>query len=317
MQRRALGRTGLRVSRLGLGTMTWGGDTDEHEAREQLTAFLDAGGTLVDTAAGYTDGRSEELLGSFIGDLVPRDEVVVATKAGISRRTGQRVLDTSRGTLLATLDASLRRLGVDHVDLWQVHVWTDETPVEETLAALDHAVGSGRAAYVGISNYNGWQTGHAATWQRAVPGRTPLASTQVEYSLVNRKVEAEVLPAAQALGLGVLPWSPLGRGVLTGKYRAGTPSDSRGASRVFGNFVDAYLDDRGRRIVEATAKAADGLGWTPLQVALVWVRDRPGVTAPVVGARTAAQLTDALGIEDKSLPEEIASALDDVSGGLW
>jgi aryl-alcohol dehydrogenase-like predicted oxidoreductase len=297
--------------------MTWGGDTDEHEARDQLTGFLGAGGNLVDTAAGYTDGRSEEMLGSLLGSVVPRDEVVIATKAGISRRTGTRVLDTSRGTLLATLDASLQRLGVDHVDLWQVHIWTDETPVEETLGALDFAVSTGRAAYVGVSNYNGWQTGHAATWQRAVPGRAPLASTQVEYSLVNRKVEQEVLPAAQALGLGVLPWSPLGRGVLTGKYRTGTPSDSRGASRIFGGFVDAYLDDRGRGIVEATAKAADGLGWTPLQVALVWVRDRPGVTAPIVGARTSAQLQDALGIEDKNLPEEIASALDDVSGGSW
>ena len=297
--------------------MTWGGDTDEHEAREQLTGFLAAGGTLVDTAAGYTDGRSEELLGSFIGSVVPRDEVVLATKAGISRRTGQRVLDTSRGSMVSTLDASLKRLGVDHVDLWQVHVWTDETPVEETLAALDFAVSTGRAAYVGISNYTGWQTAQAGTWQRAVPGRTPLASTQVEYSLVNRKIEAEVLPAARALQLGVLPWSPLGRGVLTGKYRTGTPSDSRGASRIFGNFVDAYLDDRARGIVEATVKAADGLGWTPLQVALVWVRDRPGVTAPIVGARTSAQLKDALEIEDKSLPEEIASALDDVSGGQW
>jgi aryl-alcohol dehydrogenase-like predicted oxidoreductase len=297
--------------------MTWGGDTDEHEARDQLTAFLEAGGTLVDTAAGYTDGRSEELLGSLIGSVVPRDEVVVATKAGISRRTGTRVLDTSRGHLLSTLDASLKRLGVDHVDLWQVHIWTNETPVEETLAALDFAVSTGRTAYAGISNYNGWQTGQAATWQRAVPGRTPLASTQVEYSLVNRRIENEVLPAASALGLGVLPWSPLGRGVLTGKYRGGTPSDSRGASRVYSTFVDAYLDDRARGIVEATVKAADGLGWSPLQVALVWVRDRPGVTAPIVGARTSAQLKDALEIEDKSLPEEIASALDDVSGGLW
>ncbi len=296
--------------------MTWGGDTDEHEAREQLTGFVEAGGTLVDTAAGYTDGRSEELLGSLIGSVVPRDDVVVASKAGISRRSGTRLLDTSRGNLLRTLDGSLERLGVDHLDLWQVHVWSDETPVEETLAALDQAVSSGRAAYVGISNYTGWQTAQAATWQRAVPGRTPLASTQVEYSLVNRRVENEILPAAEALGLGVLPWSPLGRGVLTGKYRGGTPSDSRAASRTYGSFVDAYLDDRSRGIVEATAKAADGLGWTPLQVALVWVRDRAGVTAPIVGARTAAQLQDALEIEDKSLPEEIVSALDDVSGGL-
>ena len=313
MQQRSLGATGLKVSRLGLGTMTWGRDTDEHEARDQLIAFAEAGGTLVDTAAGYGDGASEELIGTLIGDVVARDEVVLATKAGISRRTGERVTDTSRGHLLTTLDASLARLGVDHVDLWQVHLWTDDTPVEETLSALDLAVTSGRASYVGISNYTGWQTAQAATWQRAVPGRTPLASTQVEYSLLNRHVEHEVLPASRALGLGVLPWSPLGRGVLTGKYRSGTPSDSRAATEHFARFVGAYLDDRGRGIVEAVARAADGLGWSPLEVALVWVRDRPGVTAPVVGARTAAQLDGALSTEDLSLPAEIVDALDDVS----
>ena len=313
MQQRTLGATGLKVSRLGLGTMTWGRDTDEHEARDQLISFAEAGGTLLDTAAGYGDGASEELIGTLIGDVVARDEVVLATKAGISRRTGERVTDTSRGTLLATLDASLKRLAVDHVDLWQVHVWTDETPVEETLTALDLAVASGRASYVGISNYTGWQTAQAATWQRAVPGRTPLASTQVEYSLLNRQVEHEVVPAAQALGLGVLPWSPLGRGVLTGKYRTGTPSDSRAATEHFARFVGAYLDDRGRGIVEAVARAADGLGWSPLEVALVWVRDRPGVTSPIVGARTASQLKGALGIDELTLPTEIADALDDVS----
>jgi aryl-alcohol dehydrogenase-like predicted oxidoreductase len=313
MQLRSLGHSGLKVSRLGLGTMTWGRDTDEHEARDQLIAFAEAGGTLVDTAAGYTDGDSESLIGRLIGDVVARDEIVLATKAGISRRTGERVTDTSRGALLTTLDASLKRLGVDHVDLWQVHVWSDEAPIEETLSALDHAVTSGRASYVGVSNYSGWQTAQAATWQRAVPGRTPLASTQVEYSLLNRAVEREVVPASAALGLGLLPWSPLGRGVLTGKYRAGTPADSRGASPVFANFVGAYLDERSRGIVEAVARAADGLGWTPLEVALVWVRDRPGVTAPIVGARTAAQLRGALDIEGKSLPPEICDALEDVS----
>ncbi len=313
MQRRSLGRTGLKVSRLGLGTMTWGRDTDEHEARDQLIAFAEAGGNLLDTAAGYTDGDSESLIGTLIGDVVARDEIVLATKAGISRRTGERITDTSRGNLLTTLDASLKRLGVDHVDLWQVHIWSDEAPIEETLTALDQAVTSGRAAYVGISNYSGWQTAQAATWQRAVPGRASLASTQVEYSLLNRAIEREVLPACAALGLGVLPWSPLGRGVLTGKYRTGTPNDSRGASPIFASFVGAYLDDRSRGIVEAVAKAADGLGWTPLEVALVWVRDRPGITAPIVGARTAAQLRGALDIESKSLPAEICDALEDVS----
>jgi aryl-alcohol dehydrogenase-like predicted oxidoreductase len=222
-------------------------------------------------------------------------------------------VDTSRGHLLRALDGSLARLGTDHVDLWQVHIWTDETPLEETLGALDLAVSSGRATYVGISNYTGWQTARAATHQEAAPTRARIASTQVEYSLVNRRVEREVLPACAALGLGVLPWSPLGRGVLTGKYRGGTPSDSRGASPAFAGFVEAYLDDQSRSIVEAVVRAADGLDWTPLEVALVWVRDRPGVTAPIVGARTATQLEAALGAEDKELPAEIRAALDDVS----
>ena len=313
MQRRRVGGTGLVVSRLGLGTMTWGGDTDEHEARDQLVDFVEAGGTFVDTASVYTDGASESLLGSLIGDVVARDELVLATKAGVFRSQGERSVSTARGSLIRTLDQSLQRLGTDAVDLWQVHVWSDDTPIEETLAALDFAVTSGRTAYAGISNYTGWQTAQAATWQRAVPGRAPLASTQVEYSLLNREIEAEVIPAAQALGLGVLPWSPLGRGVLTGKYRTGVPSDSRGGSDGFSRFVEPYLDQRAARIVEAVCRAADGLGWTALEVALSWVRDRPGVTAPVVGARTADQLRAALATESLVLPAELVAALDDVS----
>ena len=313
MKQRRLGTTGLRVSRLGLGTMTWGRDTDEHEAREQLAMFVEAGGTLLDTAAGYTNGDSEQLIGKLLGDVVDREDIVLATKAGISRRTGERVVNVSRGALLSSLDASLGRLGVDHVDLWQVHTWADDTPLEETLSALDRAVSSGRAAYVGVSNYSGWQSAQAATWQRAVPGRATIASNQVEYSLLNRKVEAEVVPAAQALGIGLLPWSPLGRGVLTGKYRTGIPADSRAASPHLSGFVNHLLDDRAGRIVEAVARAADGLGWTPLEVALAWVRDRPGVTAPIVGARTAGQLRASLDTEDCELPAEIVAALDDVS----
>ena len=313
MQRRRVGGTGLVVSRLGLGTMTWGGDTDEHEARDQLVDFVEAGGTFVDTASVYTDGASETLLGSLIGDVVARDELVLATKAGVFRSQGERSVSTARGSLIRTLDQSLQRLGTDAVDLWQVHVWSDDTPIEETLAALDFAVTSGRTAYAGISNYTGWQTAQAATWQRAVPGRAPLASTQVEYSLLNREIEAEVIPAAQALGLGVLPWSPLGRGVLTGKYRTGVPSDSRGGSDGFSRFVEPYLDQRAARIVEAVCRAAEGLGWTALEVALSWVRDRPGVTAPVVGARTADQLRAALATESLVLPAELVAALDDVS----
>lgn len=319
MEQRFLGNTGLRVSRLGLGTMTWGRDTDEHEARDQLLAYVEAGGNLIDTAAGYTDGDSERLIGQLMRETGLRDEMVIATKAGIGRRGGARVTNVARGYLLANLDASLRRLGVDYVDLWQVHIWMDEVPIEETLSAVDQAVSSGRVAYAGICNYNGWQTGQAATWQRAVPGRAVLASTQVEYSLLNRNVEVEVVPAAAQLGLGILPWSPLGRGILTGKYRSGIPADSRAASTHLAGFVSSLMDERAGGIVEAVAKAADGLGWSPLEVALSWVRDRPGVVAPIVGARTAAQLRESLASEECTLPPELVAALDDVSHpqGAW
>ena len=313
MLQRALGHTGLKVSRLGLGTAMWGTQVDEHEARDQLVAFTEAGGTLVDTAVVYANGASEELVGRLVGDVVRRDEVVLATKAGFRTDGDTPVRDTSRRALLHNLETSLTRLGTDHVDLWQVHVWSDTAPVEETLAALDQAVSSGRARYVGVSNYTGWQLAQAATWQRAVPTRVPLACTQEEYSLVNREAERDVLPAAAACGLGVLAYSPLGGGVLTGKYRTGTPANSRGAGRLAAG-VERYLDEHGRAVVEAVCRAADGLGWSPLQVALAWVRDRPGVTAPVLGARTAAQLETAVGVEELTLPAEIVHALDDVSG---
>ncbi|TKA08189.1 aldo/keto reductase [Actinacidiphila oryziradicis] len=315
MEQRHLGRTGLRVSRLGLGTLTWGRDTGERDAADQLKAFWEAGGTLVDTADVYSDGGAEYLLGRLIEDLVPREDLVIATKAG-SVPDPYRRFDGSRGHLLAALDASLQRLGTDHVDLWQVHAFDPVTPLEETLQALDIAVASGRVRYVGVSNFCGWQLAKAATWQRAATGRTPLASTQMEYSLLQRGIEREVLPAAVDLGLGLLPSSPLGRGVLTGKYRHGTPADSRGGSESMAPFVAPYLDQTARRIVDALAIAADGLATTPLQVSLAWVRDRPGVAAPIVGARNAQQLMAALSVEALSLPEEICQALDDVSAPL-
>jgi aryl-alcohol dehydrogenase-like predicted oxidoreductase len=313
MEQRMLGRSGLKVSRLGLGTMTWGRDTDEHEAADQLKAFVEAGGTLLDTAAGYGDGKSERLIGQLLASVVDREDVVLATKAGISRRTGERVVDTSRRALLDALDGSLQRLGTDHVDLWQVHTWSDDVALEETLGAVDHAVTTGRARYAGISNYSGWQTAQAVTFQQAWPGRSPLISTQMEYSLLQRGIEREVLPCAAALGLGVLPWSPLGRGVLTGKYRTGVPADSRAASPHFAAFIERYLDDRSRSIVDALHTAAEGLDAAPVEVALAWVRDAPGVSAPIVGARTAAQLRGSLTSERLTLPAEIRSALDDVS----
>jgi aryl-alcohol dehydrogenase-like predicted oxidoreductase len=313
VEQRALGRSGLVVSRLGLGTMTWGRDTDEDEAAMQLTAFVDAGGTLVDTADVYADGESERTLGRLLADVVPRDDVLVATKAVGRTAPGPMGRGASRGHLLAALDASLERLGLDHVDLWQLHAWDEATPLEETLAACDQAVSSGRARYIGISNFSGWQTAQAATWQRAWPGRTPVVSTQVEYSLLQRGVEREVQPAAEALGLGILPWSPLGRGLLTGKYRHSTPGDSRGASPQWQGFIDGLRSATADRVVEAVITAAEGLGTTPLGVALAWLRDRPGVVAPIVGARTAQQLQAVLDADGVRLPPAIVTALDDVS----
>lgn len=313
MEQRHLGRTGLRVSRMGLGTLTWGRDTDEHDAAGQLRAFWDAGGTLVDTADVYGGGEAESLLGRLVDSLVPRQDLVIATKAGNAPDPYRR-FNGSRGHLLAALDASLERLGTDYVDLWQVHAFDPETPLEETLQAVDLAVSSGRVRYAGVSNFCGWQLAKAATWQLAAPGvRTRLASTQMEYSLLQRGIEREVLPAALDLGIGLLPSSPLGRGVLTGKYRQGTPAGSRGASERLAPFVEPYLDDAAARITDAVATAADGLATSPLRVALAWVRDRPGVAAPIVGARNAGQLAEALSVEALSLPYEICQALDDVS----
>ncbi|MFD4190495.1 MULTISPECIES: aldo/keto reductase [Amycolatopsis methanolica group] len=308
MQKRQLGRSGLRVSRMALGTMSWGAETDADEAASQLVAFVEAGGTLVDTADIYSGGESERILGGLLGDLVPRDEIVVATKAVARRTDGPFGGGASRGALLSALEGSLRRLGVDHLDLWQLHAWDDSVPLEETLSALDHAVTSGKVRYTGVCNYAGWQLASAAAARPA-----GLVATQAEYSLVERGVERELVPAARYHGLGVLPWAPLGRGVLTGKYRHGTPADSRGASAEYAGYVEQHRTERAARIVEAVATAADGLGVSPLVVALAWVRDRPGVVAPVVGARDTGQLTGSLAAEEIALPVAISSALDDVS----
>jgi len=313
MEQRYLGRSGLRVSRLGLGTLTWGRDTDEHEAADQLTAFVDAGGTLLDTAGSYGDGASEELIGSLLTDVVARDEVVICTKAGVVPRGDRREVDCSRGAMLAALDTSLARLRTDHVDLWLAQVWDPRVPLEETLSALQLAVTSGRARYVGISNYAGWQVARAGTLAECGRSGVPLVAHEMEYSLLARGGESEVLAATEALGLGALAWAPLGRGVLTGKYRTGTPADSRAASPHFVSYVEPYLSDGARRVVEAVATAADGLGCAPVEVALAWARDRRGISSAIVGARTAAQLRGLLNAEALTLPAEIRQALDDVS----
>ncbi len=313
MEKRRAGDSGLALSRLGLGTMTWGRDTDEIEATDQCRASLDAGGNFLDTAATYGDGDSERVIGGLVGTLFPRDEVIIATKAGISFSEGVRKVDASRHSLIADLDRSLNRLGTDFVDIWQVHNWDETTPLDDTLSALDYAYTTGRARYVGVSNFSGWQLARAATKQQSNSMKAPLTTVQGEYSLLNRSAEYELIDATQECGLGFLAWAPLARGVLTGKYRKGIPSDSRGAAPHFAKHIEPYLDARSSKIVEAVAVAAEGLGFSPLEVSLAWVRDAPGVTSALIGARTGAQLRGVLKSEEIALPEIVRTALNEIS----
>jgi aryl-alcohol dehydrogenase-like predicted oxidoreductase len=308
MQQRYVGNSGFRVSTLSLGTMSWAEETDEQDARELLHTFIAAGGTMIDTAASYAGGRAEALLGSMLGDVVARSEVVLSTKAGVSTSDGRRSVDASRGSMLSALDASLARLGTDYVDIWFAHAWDGNVPLDETLSALDLALRSGRARYVGISNYNGWQTAKAA----AIAGFTVVAN-QSEYSLLHRNPEDELVPAIEDAGLGLMAWAPLGRGVLSGKYRGQIPSDSRAAEGRLSGYVEKYLDARGARIVEAVAMAARGLGRTAVDVSLSWLLSRPGVSTAIVGARNAVQLKELLDAQLAPLPAEISRALEDVS----
>lgn len=314
MERRLLGTSGLNVSRIGLGSMSWGRDVYWPQVKDIVTTFLEAGGNLIDTAPAYGGGVAEKMIGKLLAQGIPREELVIATKGGFVIRGGKRIIDTSRAAMLADLEASLRRLNTDHIDLWQVHAW-GEAPIEETLSAVDSAVSRGLVRYAGVSNFVGWQTATAATWQSAIGGRTRLVSAQVEYSLLARRAEVEVIGAVRYHGMGLIAWSALGRGVLTGKYRSGVPRGSRGASEHFSWFVEPYLQERSRAIVDALARAAEGLGLTTAQVALLWVRDAPQVSSALVGPRTADDLTELLETETKKLVAPIVTALDDISGG--
>jgi aryl-alcohol dehydrogenase-like predicted oxidoreductase len=311
VRRRRVGGSGLEVSQIGLGTMTWGADTDVDGAAAQLATFVDAGGTLVETADGYGDGAAQETLGEVLTSAVPRDQLVIAGRATLPG--GPLGDGAARGALLAALDATLTRIGIDHLDLWQLPGFDADVPLEETLSAVQVAVMAGKARYAGLVAPKGWQLATVAERGRALGSITVPVSAQVEYSLLARDVEAELLPAAQHHGVGLMAWAPLGRGVLTGKYADGTPADSRAASPTLAPYVEARRNERSARIVQAVLTAADGLGTSPLSVALAWVRDRPGVAAAVVGARDAAQLSASLAAETVVLPPEIRSALDDVS----
>ncbi len=315
MQQRHLGTSGLLVSRLGLGTLTWGTRTSPEDAEDLFTAFLDAGGTLVDTAYGYAGGASEQILGALLGS-VPREDVVVVSRAGIRGSVGRaagagRVVDTSRRALLGQLDASLARLGTDHVDVWLTHAWDPETPLAETLSALEWAVRSGRARYVGVADHTGWQAVRALSLlERA---GVPLVGVGTEYSLVWRRCELELVDAGRALGFGLLASSPLGRGVLAGRYRDAVPADSRLATDELSRFARVHVGAHTRGVVDAVLTGARGLGTTPAALSLAWVRDRPAVASAVMGPRTPAQLRALLAAEDLTVPPEIVQALDEVS----
>ncbi len=313
MEMRRAGKSGLTLSRIGLGTMTWGRDTDNHEAADQCRAYIEAGGNFLDTSPIYGDGDSERVIGGMIGTLFSRDEIVIATKAGVQLINGERVVNNSRQALINDLDRSLARLGTDHVDLWQIHGWDLNNPLEDTLSALDYAYTSGKARYVGLSNFSGWQSSRAITLQELHGMKAPIVTLNNEFSLLNRHIEEEILPCADQLNVGFLAWAPIARGVLTGKYRTGIPSDSRAAAPHFVKHVEPYLNESSARIVEAVSVAAEGLGFAPLEVAIAWVRDNPLVTSSIVGARTGAQLRGILKSEEIVLPQTIRSVLDEVS----
>ncbi|WP_040779644.1 aldo/keto reductase [Nocardia pneumoniae] len=299
---RLLGRSGLRVSPMALGTLTfgsaWGWGADKREARRIFDAYVTRGGNFVDTAGNYTGGTAEEWLGEFAA--ADRDSLVLATKyTALRRLTDPNSGGNHRKNMIASVEASLRRLNTDYLDLLYLHLWDDLTPVEEILRGMDDLVRTGKVLYVGISNTPAWQIARMQTIAD-LRGWTPLIAVQLEYNLAERTVEHDMLPMARALGLGVVAWSPLAGGVLTGKYtRDDLPSDARkptlGTSRKELILAGEGLTERALAIADAVRRVAEELGRSPAQVALAWTLRQPDVTAPVLGARTLTQLEDNLG----------------------
>jgi aryl-alcohol dehydrogenase-like predicted oxidoreductase len=318
MEYRQLGRSGLRVSALSLGTMTFGGldkfsnvgTTDVDGARRQIDMCLEHGVNLVDTANVYSQGVSEEILGEAIQGR--RDQLLLATKARMSMGEGPNDAGLSRHHLIAECENSLRRLKTEHIDLYQVHEWDGQTPLEETLEALDTLVRSGKVRYVGCSNYAGWQimkalgTSERHNYQRFV-------SQQIYYSLQARDAEYELVPTTIDQGLGILVWSPLAGGLLSGKYRRDQPGPE--GSRQLTDWNEPPVRDQEGLydIVEALVEIAEARGASPAQVALAWLLGRPGVTSLVIGARTDEQLEDNLGAAEVELSEAELARLDDLS----
>jgi aryl-alcohol dehydrogenase-like predicted oxidoreductase len=319
MEYRTLGRSGCAVSAYALGTMTFGDETDEEGAHAQLDRFVAAGGTLVDSADVYSAGASEEIIGRWLASRPAevRGRVVLATKGRFAMGRGPNDLGLSRRHLADALDASLRRLGVDRVDLYQVHAFDPWTPLEETLAFLDDAVRAGKIHYAGLSNYTGWQLQRAVDLAEFRRLSVPV-TLQPQYNLLVREIEWEIVPAARANGLGLLPWSPLGGGWLTGKYRR--EERPTGTSRLGDDpdrGMEAYDRRSGRQrtwdVVEAVREVADERGVSMAQVALAWVADRPAVSSVILGARTVGQLEDNLGAAGLHLTAEETARLDAAS----
>jgi aryl-alcohol dehydrogenase-like predicted oxidoreductase len=320
MEHRHLGRSGLRVSALALGTMTFGGrgrfamvgETDIAAAARQIDMALDAGVDLVDTADVYSDGLSEDIIGEILERNGRRDRVILATKARMPMGDGPNDAGLSRHHLVAACEASLRRLRADHIDLYQVHEWDGVTPLEETLGALDDLVRAGKVRYVGCSNYSGWQLVKALGVSER-RGFERFVSQQIHYTLQAREAEYELIPAALDQGVGVMVWSPLAGGLLSGKFRRGQqrPEGTRALSDWGEPPVldpDALYD-----IVDVLVEIADARGVSAAQVALAWLLGRPGVSTVVIGARTDEQLADNLAAADLELSEEERARLDEVS----
>ena len=322
MEYRQLGTSGLRISTLTMGTMTFGGSgdfapvgsTDVQSARRQLDLCRDHGVNLIDTADVYSGGQSEEIVGAAVEGR--RDDWLIATKVRFPMGSGPNDAGLSRHTILSAADASLRRLRTDHIDLYQIHEWDGQTRIEETLAALDHLVAQGKVRYVGVSNYAGWQLMKALGV--AERERLPrFACQQIYYSLQNRDAENELLPAAVDQGLGVLVWSPLAGGLLTGKYRRGAGGSLEGpsGSRQMSEWSEPPIHDPDRLFdtLDVLRKVADGHGASPAQVALAWLLERPGIASVVIGARTDEQLADNLAAADLRLGADERARLDELS----
>ncbi len=318
MRYRLLGHSGCAVSELCLGTMTFGAETDEAGSHEQLDTFIDAGGTLVDTADVYSGGISEEIIGRWLAAR-PREvteRVVLATKGRFSTDPGPNGNGLSARHLTRALDASLRRLGVDVIDLYQVHAYDPYTPLDETLRTLDGFAQAGKIRYYGLSNFTGWQLTKAVLTARALGLRAPV-TLQPQYSLIVREIEWEIVPAALDVGLGLLPWSPLGGGWLSGKYRRDQrPTGETRLGEDPGRGMEAYDrrgSDRTWRVIDAVSRVAEDRGVSMAEVALAWVNNRPAVVSTILGARTTQQLETNLRAAGLELSAEENAALDEAS----